>query len=217
MTQYRALNIPELGTGTALDIAVERAIGAELFDLTGARGGSLASFLVRLFDRQPTPIVVLTKDLAQARAMVQDLSYHSRFSSDRGGREQVLYFPDYEVGPYDELAPDRGLVMERSGALFELIHGGAWRFFVSTANAVSRKLLPRLAFEAASMSIEAGRMVDRDMLISRLEMGGYHHSPLVEEPGTYAVRGSLVDVFPLFGASGPDRFLGLGGGENTIV
>ncbi len=191
MNETHSLLVPELATGIPLDTAVQEALSAERFELTGAQGGGLAPFLVRLQRRRSTPVVVLTADPKSARSVASDLSYHS-------GEDGVLLFPAYSLGPYDELTPDRRSTLQRAGVLFRLLRESRWRFLVISADSLSRRVAPLSAFEERCLPIVAGERMDRDRLIGGLETGGYYRTPLVEEPGTYAVRGSLVDLFPSY-------------------
>ncbi len=138
----------------------------------------------------------MTPNTSEARALAQDLAYHLRSGNGDGPSDSVLFCPSYDFGPYDGLAPDRLMVMQRTGVLFKLAYGMDWRFLVVSADAVTRRLIPRPAFESGCLPVVRGEKIGRDALIEYLNGGGYHRSPLVEEPGTYAVRGSLIDVFP---------------------
>ncbi|MCP4604723.1 MAG: transcription-repair coupling factor [Proteobacteria bacterium] len=196
MTEYRSVNIPEIANGTSVDIASARATTARRVDLSGVQGGSLAPFLVQLTENRKAPVVVLVENTARARALVQDLLYHSQVADKLRPSNQVLLFPPYDIGPYDELAPARDVVMQRTMVLFRLVFGAAWRFLVIPADGALMKILPLEAFKSTCLQIVTGERLDREALIARLEHGGYHRAPLVEEPGTYAVRGSLIDLFP---------------------
>jgi transcription-repair coupling factor (superfamily II helicase) len=196
VTSYRSFNIPKIADGTALEDASVRASSCSRFDLKGLEGGSLAPLLVEFAKRQKIQVVAVVDEAERAPALAQDLRYHLAASSRGKSRGSVLNFAPYDFGPYDELIPDRNSIMERTGVLFQLTLGADWRFLVAEAEAVLRKLIPRAEFESACTPIAVGDRLDRDALRQCLENGGYHHSPLVEEPGTFAMRGSLVDVFP---------------------
>ncbi len=136
--------------------------------------------------------VVVTEDFARARDLCRDLSCHLRTD----GGSEILLFPQYDLGPYDELVSDRRSTMNRAGALFRMIMDQRWRFLVISADALLRRVVPRGRFEDACAPVAIGDTIRRDSLIGVLEIGGYNRAPLVEESGTYAVRGGLLDVFP---------------------
>jgi transcription-repair coupling factor (superfamily II helicase) len=197
-SSHSTLFVPELGSGLVLDQVVRDAVDRRRFDLAGADGGSLALFLVRLNASCAEPIVVVTADMKRARRMVRDLIYHLNATSRADLSREVLLFPAFDLGPYDELVPDRLNVVQRAATLFKLAYGIQWRFLVIPADALLRKVVPKTVFADVCMPVEVGKDVERDDLVECLERGGYHRAPLVEEPGTYAVRGSLIDVFPSY-------------------
>ena len=135
---------------------------------------------------------MVTEDFTRARDLSRDLSCH--LNTDTG--DEILLFPQYDVGPYDELVSDRRSTMNRAGTLFRLVMDQRWRFLVISADALIRRVVPRGRFEDACAPVATGDTIRRDSLIDVLEIGGYNRAPLVEEPGTYAVRGGLLDVFP---------------------
>ncbi len=200
MTAYRPANIPEIARGTTIEVAAQHAAGSRHSHISGAHGGSLASFLVETARRRGSPVVAVVEDMARARALAQDLAYHARLGEPAGVIDPVLLLPQFDLGPYDELTPARGAVMQRAAVLFNLVLGAKWRFLVVPADGLLLRILPRRAFESACLPISLGERLNREELIECLERGGYHRSPLVEEPGTYAVRGSLIDVFPSYHA-----------------
>jgi transcription-repair coupling factor (superfamily II helicase) len=185
--------IPAIGTGATLSAIVDAARAVRA-DLVGARGGALAAALVPLQEALGVPIAIVAEDADRARQIVHDLDFHN----SAAGREaqETLFFPGYELGPYDALIPDRRTSMRRAAVLFRLAVVRGWRFLVAPADAFVRRVAPRDDFEAACLPIAAGDAIDRSALAAVLERGGYGRAPLVEEPGTYALRGAVVDVFP---------------------
>jgi transcription-repair coupling factor (superfamily II helicase) len=191
----RSLVVPEVGRGPNLTSVVDLIEARERTDVLGARGGSLAALLARVAQRRSKPIVLLVEDPRTAAAAARDLSF---FTAERAssGADQVLLFPHYEFGPYDDLFPQRMAAVQRTGALFRLALGIDWRILVLTADALFRRVAPREVFEEGCAPVAVGERIDRDGLVRLLERGGYNRAPLVEEHGTYAVRGGLLDVFP---------------------
>ena len=66
---------------------------------------------------------------------------------------------------------------------------------VTPVEALLQKIIPKDEIVAFAELLEAGEEVDRDQLVAKLESGGYERAILVEEPGDYAVRGSILDIF----------------------
>ncbi len=111
----------------------------------------------------------------------------------------MLRLPADEVLPYDELSPEPTAVSERLGALFHLSQGTRFPALVLSLRALLRKVLPPSVMGALSALVSVGQDFDRDSLARKLASMGYQSSPLVEDPGTFSVRGGILDVFsPLY-------------------
>jgi len=195
--------VPEIGRAPTIDDVARAVRGRARIDVVGARGGALPALLVRAARLDARPIVLLVDGARAADAAARDVTF---FAVDHAvcSAEEVLLYPQFEFGPYDDLFPQRGASVQRAAALFRLALGSDWRFLIAPAEALARRIIPRGAFEAACAPIATGDRIDRDELIALLERGGYNRAPLVEEPGTYAVRGGLLDVFPPY-CSAPVR------------
>ena len=86
--------------------------------------------------------------------------------------------------------------MERVAALCHLAHGLPWQFLVAPVGALLRRVAPVTALRARARRIQVADIVDRDELVALLSECGYLRVPVVEDPGSFAVRGALIDVFP---------------------
>jgi len=181
------------------DIAEQaKALGPSgLLHVTGA-AGSMPALVARATTlATERPIVLVTEDLESARRLGDDLAFFwgSRADEDTAQGE-VLVFSANEASPYADVNPDRRAAMARLMTLFHLAHGLPWRFLVVPASALARKVVPRSIVSEHSDLIVAEQEIDRDALIDRLTATGYLRVPVVEDPGTFAVRGSVVDIWP---------------------
>src|SRR5690606_14783324 len=113
----------------------------------------------------------------------------------------VLHVPEVDTSAYADLTPDRGALLARMAALFRLAHGGALAsgVVVLSAHSLLRRTLPRDQLLALTGRVRAGEELDRDALLALLVRAGYARVPVVEDPGTFAVRGGVIDLFsPLY-------------------
>ena len=109
----------------------------------------------------------------------------------------VLRFPAWDCLPYDRVSPNPELVSERIATLARLLEKPAGpRIVLTTVNALVQRVPPRHVFHGASLSLAEGGTVDPDRLVRFLDANGYGRAGTVMEPGEYAVRGGIVDVFP---------------------
>jgi transcription-repair coupling factor (superfamily II helicase) len=109
-----------------------------------------------------------------------------------------------ETTPYAEVHPDRRAGMARTAALFQIARGLPYRFAVLTATTLVRRVAPPKAVARAGLLVEVEGEFEPTKAARTLTQAGYLRVPVVEDPGTFAVRGGLVDVWPA-GADAPLR------------
>jgi transcription-repair coupling factor (superfamily II helicase) len=168
--------------------------------LTRVAGGAFGSLIAAVARRSAAPLLVVAADGEEARRLASDISFFlgSREDADAAeeGRGEVLLLPAPEASPYVEVAPDRRTAMDRLATLFHLSQSLPWRVLVASASALVRKLVPREALGPRCDLVQAEELVDRGGLLKGLAEGGYLRVPVVEDPGTFAARGAVIDVWP---------------------
>jgi transcription-repair coupling factor (superfamily II helicase) len=176
--------------GAGSDQAVRALCGGQRVDLSGLPTGALSLLLSRAAARPDAPpFVVLVSDADAAQRLGENLAFFA-------GAEQVLHYPGAETTPFVDVAPDRRAAMERLSTLFHLQQGLPFRFLILPAAAALRRVPPRSAIARRSLRLALAEELDRAGLIESLSQGGYLRVPLVEDPGSFAVRGALIDVYP---------------------
>jgi transcription-repair coupling factor (superfamily II helicase) len=116
-------------------------------------------------------------------------------NTDEATRPQVVELPELESSPYAEVEPDRLAIMKRSAVLFRLLFDPTPPLVVTSFSSSLRRVLPPLEFKRLCYSFKLGQIVPRDELVQALETAGFLRTPLVDDPGTFAVRGAVVDLF----------------------
>ena len=165
--------------------------------VTSALGSSSALLLAHAARAPGVRFLCVAPDLDAAERLAQDLQFFLGAAADRAGAgSPVVLFAPPESTPWDEISPDRRAGMNRVAALFRLAHDPAWRFLVAPAPALVRKVIPRSALDLHTARVVAETEIDRDELARALSGTGYLRAPLVEDPGSFAVRGAVVDVWP---------------------
>ncbi|MBS0432642.1 MAG: transcription-repair coupling factor [Proteobacteria bacterium] len=159
-------------------------------------GSSLALLLCETARARQGPVVAVTRDTHAARALEDELSIFA-------GDLPVLHFPDWETLPYDLFGPHPEIVSQRIATLYRLpgVRRGVLVVPVAT---LMQRLAPRTHVAGSGLSIARGQRFDLAAEQRRLETSGYRHVPQVNEPGDFAVRGALIDIFPM-GAREPYR------------
>jgi transcription-repair coupling factor (superfamily II helicase) len=168
----------------------------ELYGAAGALGPAIAAELAR---RGPGPLLYLVPDEDAVESRVADLGFFlpaAAGADDPLAPPAALELPAPESSPYAEMQPDRRTIMRRMAVLYRLSAGPAPRVVVASAAAVLRRVLAPEPFRDLCHRVKAGDTVARDALMQRLVEAGYGRSPVVEDPGTFAVRGAVIDVYP---------------------
>ncbi|MEO0677066.1 MAG: DEAD/DEAH box helicase, partial [Pseudomonadota bacterium] len=117
----------------------------------------------------------------------------------------VLIFPGWDCLPFDRVSPNADISAARMATLAGLIVGMPERFvLLTTLNAATQRVPAREVLREAAFSAEVGGRIDEEGLRAFLVRMGFTQSPTVMEPGDYAIRGGLIDIFPP-GQGGPVR------------
>ena len=120
----------------------------------------------------------------------------------------VLLFPAWDCQPYDRVSPHGGILAQRLTTLARLasLTGSDKPLIVlTTVNAIVQRVPSRDLVAAQALSLAPGNVVPMDTIVAWLEHNGYNRSSTVREPGEYAVRGGILDLFPA-GLEQPVRF-----------
>jgi transcription-repair coupling factor (superfamily II helicase) len=144
-----------------------------------------------MFHRLNRDLLVVLPDPGQADTFVNDLQF---FLPDR--KNAILLFPGHAILPFKSLSHHRQTSLRRMAVLSKLSapRNGPYLVVISI-DTLRCKLMPKTRLDQYAELVMANEETDRDDLIHRLEAGGYHRVSLVEDPGEYAVRGDLLDLF----------------------
>jgi transcription-repair coupling factor (superfamily II helicase) len=139
--------------------------------------------------------------IAENPRAAETLSEEIRFFSS--GTLPVHVFPDLETLPYDAFSAHPDITSARLRTLAELPRArrGVWVIAIDT---LLQRLAPRSYIEAHSLQVHVGETLNLEALRERLALAGYAAVTQVAAHGEFAVRGSLLDVFPM-GSESPYR------------
>ncbi|MEO0378883.1 MAG: transcription-repair coupling factor [Pseudomonadota bacterium] len=144
------------------------------------------------------PVIHVARDDKRLAAMQGALRF---FAPDM----PVLVFPGWDCLPYDRVSPNADISAQRMATLAALTHGMPDQFvLLTTINAASQRVPARDLLREAAFSARVGGRVDEAALRAFLVRMGFVQSPTVMEPGDYAVRGGIIDIYPP-GDLGPVR------------
>lgn len=157
--------------------------------------GSLPFFLARCLPEKPVKII-LTQDVEQALRLQTAWQFFRP-------QDNAVFLPDWETLPYERFSPHQDLVSERLSALWQLKNGQADVLVVPVATAM-QKLAPVSFLLGRTFWLKTGQTLDIDALRENLIEAGYSHVSNVIAAGEFAVRGGILDIFPM-GAELPYR------------
>ena len=135
-------------------------------------------------------VLYVARDTEDAERVRREIGFFA------AGATEPLAFPDWETLPYDNFSPHQDIISERLATLYALprMERGV---LVAPVQTLMQRLPPTAFVEAQSLVLETGSHFSIDTQRIRLQRAGYRNVGTVAERGEYAVRGSLMDIFPM--------------------
>jgi len=152
-------------------------------------GASIGLTLSESLLQAKTPIVIIAPDTLTATRIEHELNF---FNPD----QSIIHFPDWETLPYDQFSPHQDIVSERLAALNHIPQLTKGVIITSIATLMHR-LPPRSYLQGHTFLLRIGDRLDLQAMRHRLEHAGYRCVDQVREHGEFAVRGSILDLFPM--------------------
>ncbi|WP_089960845.1 transcription-repair coupling factor [Salipiger thiooxidans] len=144
------------------------------------------------------PVIHIARDDKRMAAMAEALAF---FAPDM----LVVRFPAWDCLPYDRVSPNPDISAARMATLAGLVHGMPSGFVLLTTLSAATQYIPaREILREAAFSARVGSRVDEAALRGFLVRMGFSQAPTVTEPGDYAIRGGIIDIYPP-GDGGPVR------------
>ena len=166
------------------------------FALPRPPGSSDALWLARLAERERAAgrrTAIVTADAADAQRLLDEIAF---FAPDL----RTCLFPDWETLPYDSFSPHQDLISERLATLWRISQhspeDGADLVLVPATTALYR-LAPPSFLAGYTFQFKVKQKLEDAKLKAQLTLAGYSHVTQVVSPGEYAVRGGLIDLFPM--------------------
>ncbi len=164
----------------------------------GAPEGFDARLILNEIERRSAPVLHVARDDKRLAAMQAALRF---FAPDM----PVITFPAWDCLPYDRVSPNADISATRMATLAGLAHGMPDRFvLLTTISAAMQRLPARGVLREAAFSARVGGRLDEAALRNFLVRMGFSQAPTVMEPGDYAIRGGIIDIYPP-GDAGPVR------------
>ncbi|MEH6653207.1 transcription-repair coupling factor [Loktanella salsilacus] len=166
--------------------------------LAGAPEGFDAQLILKEMESSGQPVLHVARDDKRLAAMQAALGFFAPGMP-------VFTFPAWDCLPYDRVSPNADVSAARMATLAALVHGMPPKFVLLTSlNAATQRVPARATLREAAFTARVGSRVDEAALRNFLTRMGFSQTANVMEPGDYAVRGGIIDIFPP-GQSGPIR------------
>ncbi|KTD83006.1 transcription-repair coupling factor [Legionella waltersii] len=153
-------------------------------------GSSLALALAEYCEQTSGIKLLITQDNLSASQLQEELLFFLE------GKQEVLLFPDWETLPYDQFSPHQDIISERLYTLSRLQQSNNV-IVLSSASTLMHRLPPPDFLNQYALMLKTGQKLELDLFRNQLQQAGYHCVNKVLEHGEYAVRGSIIDVYPM--------------------
>ena len=165
---------------------------------SGLYGSAHALAVAQVASAHTGPVVIVTANVRQVHQWEEALGFYLGAAG-----LPVLPFPDWESLPYDAVSPHQDIISQRMLALHRL-RGLRQGVVLIAISSLMHRLSPATHVQAHTFFLEAGGRLQPDTFRTRLAEAGYRAVTQVMEPGEFAVRGGIVDLFPM-GSDTPYR------------
>jgi len=165
-------------------------MSTQYIKMGGAPEGFDAQLVLRELHAHGQPVVHIARDDKRMSAMAEALAF---FAPD----VPVIKFPAWDCLPYDRMSPNVDVAAARMATLAALVHNMPKGFvLLTTMNAATQRIPARHVLKEAAFRAKVGQRVDEAALRNFLVRMGFTQAPTVMEPGDYAIRGGIIDIFP---------------------
>ncbi|WP_133135662.1 transcription-repair coupling factor [Legionella rowbothamii] len=163
-------------------------------------GSSLALALAEYCQKTPGIKLLIAQDNLSANQLQSELEF---FLNPKQSEQEVLFFPDWETLPYDQFSPHQDIISERLYTLSR-IKQVSDAIIITSANTLMHRLCPPEFLNQYALMLKKGQKLDLEAFRNQLQQSGYHCVNKVLEHGEFALRGSIIDVYPM-GSTRPFR------------
>ncbi|NRA74168.1 MAG: transcription-repair coupling factor [Rickettsiales bacterium] len=131
-------------------------------------------------------IIFITKDRIEGQKIFNTINFLIR--------RKCLFFPEWDIAPYEHISPAQNLLHQRIRTLFDIINSSEPKIIVASTRSVLQKIPTKNFLQSKSFSLRVGDVIERDKLIKDLVNIGYVRTSFVTTVGEFAIRGSIIDI-----------------------
>lgn len=153
-------------------------------------GASTGLAITNAIQGSKGPLLIIAPNSLSAAHLTEQIVFYL------GKNDSILTFPDWETLPYDHFSPHQDIISDRLAALYRIpeLKSGV---ILTTVSTLLHQLAPRQFLDGHHFLLKKGDQLNIDILRTRLTNAGYHTVSQVREHGEFAIRGSIIDLFPM--------------------
>ena len=156
--------------------------------------GSALPLALAEYCQQTTGIkLLITPDNWSAKQLLDELQF---FLKDSPVAQDIFVFPDWETLPYDQFSPHQDIISDRLSTLSRIQYSTD-AIIISCASTLMHKLCPPSFVQQHSLNLKCQQRINLESFRQQLIHSGYHSVNSVLEHGEFAIRGSILDLFPM--------------------
>ncbi|MCH9753591.1 MAG: DEAD/DEAH box helicase, partial [Alphaproteobacteria bacterium] len=163
----------------------------EKITIGNVQDGSYSYLLERIYESTTKDIIFLVEDPNRAYKLYKEIKFLNK---------NTLWFPEWDNAPYDLVSPSKAILEHRIKTLSKL-NTNNHKIIVTTIGSFIQKTIPKDILAEHTISIKQGSIISRQKIIDFLIANNYSRLSEANEPGEFAVRGSIIDIF----ANGEDK------------
>ena len=156
-------------------------------------GCSLPLLLAEYCQHTPGVKLLVAPDNLAASQLLDELQF---FLSTHDDTNEILLFPDWETLPYDQFSPHQDIISERLATLSRL-QQATHAIIISAASTLMHRLCPPSFINQHGLTLQTGQTLAIHPFRHQLQEAGYHCVNKVLEHGEFAIRGSIIDLYPM--------------------
>lgn len=156
--------------------------------VNGIWENAAAAFLLTLSEDQDRSCFIIGANESEAKAFYEAASAFT---------EDISYFPTKDLVLFDAYAHSHDLLNERIRILRQIVFGAQRHIIVTSAEALMSKLPPKELWQEAQINLKVGENLEPDVFVKKLLEMGYAREDMVTHPGTFSVRGGIIDLYPV--------------------
>lgn len=172
---------------------------AQVLGVDGAFAAAVIADMCRRIER---PVILISPTQESAARLAADLNLFTHDArsvleeaDEEHPRDEIALFPEFDIGPFHEASADRHITMQRLVTLERLLSDRPPLITVTSARAMMRRTISPAVMRRMTRTFQIEDELDNKSLRSYLSDCGYIEVPVVEDPGTFAIRGDIVDIF----------------------